>query len=190
MTKLLQLLDGLPGWFLPGVIVFLCALAVGQRLELAGVRANAAEAATKAAKAVAQCATDKANANAVAAARVAAARASDAAFMSQQTEVIDVLQKNLSDADERSAGLAGRLRQLARPLPVAGGRCGSELPQAAAGGDGQRDPGLPGLAGADLVVLDGEARADLARFATSAHDAGETLKACRKLLRQQWQATQ
>lgn len=85
----------------------------------------------------------------------------------------------------RVAALDGRLRDIARPLSC-GPASGSGFAAPAGRGNGQPHPRLPSVAGADLVVLDAQARADLAEFAVSARGTGEALTQARLLLRKCW----
>lgn len=140
----------------------------------------------RAAQAQTQLAQLKAKTATVAAKSVEKARDKEHDAHTNQTETVNELRTQLADRDARVADLYRRLRLTAR----SGGGGAGHPPSAAAssGGDGQRDPGLRGLDAEDLLV-DEAGQIELARFAVSAKDTGETLKGCRRLLRQAWQMT-
>jgi hypothetical protein len=102
------------------------------------------------------------------------------------TETQDALFKAQQALPARVAVLDGRLQQHARPVA-----CRSTTPAPAASGpagvgDGNAGTGLRGLDGQDLVLVDGQARHELAEFAVSARGVGETLIQVRGLLRRCW----
>lgn len=102
------------------------------------------------------------------------------------TETQDALFKAQQAVPARVAELDGRLQQHARPV-----LCRSSAPAPAASGpaahaDGVASAGLRGLDGQDLVLLDGQARHELAELAVSARGVGETLTRVRGLLRKCW----
>lgn len=101
-------------------------------------------------------------------------------------EVQDALAKEKDDRAGRVADLSERLRKLSRPVLCRPGGGGASTPSGR--GDGQPDPGLPGVAGAGVVVLDGQALSELADLAESAADTGRTLTHARRLLRECWQS--
>lgn len=139
-----------------------------------------------AAKARAQVAQLKAKTATVAAKSVQQAREKEYGANTNQTETVNELRSQLADRDARVADLARRLRFAARGGPGGPGHpAGASAP---AGGDGFGDPGLRRLDAEDLLV-DEAGQIELARFAISAKDTGETLKGCRRLLRQAWQMT-
>lgn len=140
----------------------------------------------QAAEAKAQLAQLKAKTVSVAARSVEKARDKEHDANANQMETVNELRSQLADRDARVADLSRRLRLAARS---GAGRAGHP-PSAAAseGGDGERHPGLRGVDAEDLLV-DEAGQLELARFAVSAKDTGETLKGCRRLLRQAWQMT-
>lgn len=99
-------------------------------------------------------------------------------------EVNDALAKEKADRAGRVADLSGRLQQHARPVLCRPGGGGATA--VAGRGDGQPGAGLPGVAGAGVVVLDGQALSELADLAESAADTGRTLTHARRLLRECW----
>lgn len=168
-----------PGWCWAVVVGVLVALCVRLDVGMAQARADAAQARTQ------LLTVQLASANAIA---VETERAAARVRTLTQTamEAQDALSEARADAAGRTADLDGRLRQLARPLscrPAAG-----EAAAAPGRGDGQPNPGLPGVAGGDFVVLDGQGLADLASFAESAADTGRTLIQARHLLRECWRS--
>lgn len=168
-----------PGWCWAIVVAVLAALCVRLDVGMAYARADAAQARTQLLQ------VQLASANAISAeTERAQARVRDLTKTAMEAQ--DALSQARADAAGRTADLDGRLRQLARPLscrPASGGATAS-----AGSGDEQPRPGLPGMAGAGVVVLDGPALADLATFAESAADTGRTLIQARALLRECWRS--
>lgn len=169
-----------PGWCWAVVVVVLVALCVRLDVGMAQARTEAATARAD------LLAVQLASAVAIGAeTERAAARVRDLTQTVLETQ--DALSQARAAAAGRVADLDGRLRQLARPMscrptPAAG----ASTP--AGRSDGKPDPGLPGVAGADFVVVDGQGLADLASFAESAADTGRTLTHARRLLRACWQS--
>ena len=179
MSKVLDLLDLVPGWvwaLVVGVLLVLCI-----RLDV--LRLQAAADASKARADLLSVQLSSAQAISLERER---ARKEERRLSVAVLEVQDELTREKAGADGRIADLSERLRNVARPMscrPAAGG-----APAAAGAGHGRPDPGLPGVAGADLVVLDGQALADLADLAESAADTGRTLTHARRLLRECWRS--
>lgn len=168
-----------PGWCWAIVVAVLAALCVRLDLGMAQARTEAATARTQ------LLAVQLASRDAIA---VETERAQARVRTLTQTvlETQDALSQSRAAAAGRVADLDGRLRQLARPLsrrPAAG-----EAAAPAVSGDGQPGAGLPGVAGAGVVVLDGQALSDLASLAESAADTGRTLTHARRLLRECWRS--
>jgi hypothetical protein len=183
MAKALALLDVVPGWL--WALLLAVATAHGVLAELGEARAvaEASQARQQLTGAQLQAVKD------LAAAR-GRAEAREATLRGRYQETIDALTTSRAADAGRIAGLAGRLQQYARPVAChpRGAATGAGA-GAAGGGDGGAGAGLPGLAGDDLVIVDGQARLELAEFAVSARATGETLIKCRGLLRAAWQAT-
>lgn len=179
MAKVLDLLDVVPGW--AWAIVATVLLAMCGALEVSRLSANA-----DASKARADLlAVQLASADAIRL-EVERARKEERLLTVAVLEVQDELTREKDGAAGRIADLSERLRNVARPVscrPAAGGASA-----AAGAGHGQPGAGLPGLAGADLVVLDGQGVSDLATFAESAADTGRTLTQARRLLRECWRS--
>lgn len=179
MAKVLDLLDIVPAWCWAVVVAVLSALCVRLDVGMAYARADAAQARTQLLQ------VQLASRDAIAAeTERAQARVRDLTQTAMEAQ--DALSQARAAAAGRTADLDGRLRQLARPLscrPAAG-----EAAAPAVSGDGQPGAGLPSLAGADLVILDGQAVSGLARFAESAADTGRTLIEARRLLRACWRS--
>lgn len=168
-----------PGWCWAVVVAVLAALCVRLNLGVADARADAAQARTQ------LLTVQLASANAIAA-ETERAQARVRTLTQTAMEAQDALSEARAAAAGRTADLDGRLRQLSRPLscrPAAGAAAAP-----AGAGHGQPDPGLPGMAGSGVVVLDGQALSDLASFAESAADTGRTLTHARRLLRACWQS--
>ncbi|MCH8178223.1 MAG: hypothetical protein IIA02_00355 [Proteobacteria bacterium] len=168
-----------PGWCWAIVVAVLAALCVRLDLGMAQARTEAATARTQ------LLAVQLASRDAIA---VETERAQARVRTLTQTvlETQDALSQSRAAAAGRVADLDGRLRQLARPLscrPAAGATAAPAF-----SGDGQPGAGLPGVAGADLVVIDGQGLADLASLAESAADTGRTLIHARHLLRECWRS--
>lgn len=179
MSKLLDLLDLVPGWcwaLVVGVLLVLCI-----RLDV--LRLQAASDASKARADLLAVQLSSAQAISLEKER---ARKEERRLSAAVLEVQDALAKEKADRAGRVAGLSERLQHHARPLSCRPG--GSGAPAASGRGDGQPNPGLPGVAGADLVILDGQALSDLATFAESAADTGRTLTHARRLLRECWRS--
>lgn len=168
-----------PGWCWAIVVAVLVVLTLRLDVGMTHARADAAQARSE------LLAVQLASAQAISAEKDrAAARVRD--LNQSVMEAQDAIAQFRQGAPGRVADLDGRVRQLARPLPCAGTAPGGAVAAPAGGGDGQPGARLPGLAGADFVVLDGQAQHELAEFAESAADTGRTLIACRGLLRQAW----
>lgn len=177
MTRILAALDLVPAWvwaLVVGVLLVLCI-----RLDVLRLQATA-----DAGKARSDLlAVQLASAHAISLEQERA-RKEERRLSAAVLEVKDALAKEKSDRAGRVDALSGRLQQHARPVLCRPG--GGGAPAAAGRSDGQPDPGLPGVAGADLVVLDGQALSELADFAESAADTGRTLTHARRLLRKCW----
>lgn len=177
MTKILAALDLVPGWVWAIAVVtlgLLCgALEVGRLSALAD--------ASKARSDLLAVQLSSAQAISLEQER---ARKEERRLSAEVLGVRDELEQEKAGGARRIADLSERLRNLARPVLCRPG--GGGAPAAAGRSDGQPDPGLPGVAGADLVVLDGQALSELADFAESAADTGRTLTHARRLLRKCW----
>lgn len=182
MSRLARMLNAVPGWLYSLVIVALLFLCLWLKTSQSVARVDAADART-------ELATTTAAAAASAASSVQAARGKEQVMNNNQTKVNDELQSGRDERDQRIAALLGQLREQARAGARTGGGRISACAQAAGGGDGLGDPGLREVAGGDRLVLDGQAQEELATFAVRARETGDTLKACRVLLRQAWQVT-
>lgn len=170
-----------PGWCWAVVVAVLAALCVRLNLGVADARADAAQART-------QLLTVQLASRDAIAVETERAQARVRDLTKTVMEAQDALSQARQSAAGRVADLDGRLRQLARPLSCGGASPGGGVAAASSPGDGQPGARLPGLAGAGVVVLDGQAQHELAEFAESAADTGRTLIACRGLLRQAWRA--
>ena len=179
MSKLLDLLDLVPGWvwaLVVGVLLVLCI-----RLDV--LRLSALADASKARSDL--LAVQLSSAQAISLERERA-RKEERRLSAAVLEVQDALAKEKSDRAGRVDALSGRLQQHARPVLCRPGGGGAD--PVAGRGDGKPDPGLPGVAGARAVVLDGQALSELADFAESAADTGRTLTHARRLLRECWRS--
>ena len=179
MTKILAVLDLVPAWvwaLVVGVLLVLCI-----RLDVLRLQANA-----DASKARSDLlAVQLASAHAISLERERA-RKEERRLSAAVLEVQDELAKERAGSAGRVADLSERLRNIARPVSCRAAASGA--PVAAVRGDGQPDPGLPGVAGSGVVVLDGQALSDLADLAESAADTGRTLTHARRLLRECWRS--
>lgn len=179
MTKILAVLDMVPAWVwavLVGVLLALCI-----RLDLLRLQANA-----DASKARADLmAVQLASARAIGLERERSRR-EEMRLTAAVLEVQDALAQEKAGRAGRVDALSGRLRNVARPLLCRPGGGGAPTPTGRS--DGQPDPGLPGVAGAGVVVLDGQGLSDLANLAESAADTGRTLTHARRLLRECWKS--
>lgn len=177
MSKLLDLLDLVPGWCWAISLLalgLLCgALEVGRLSALAD--------ASKARSDLLAVQLSSAQAISLEQER---ARKEERRLSAAVLEVQDALAKEKADRAGRVAGLSERLQHHTRPLSCRPG--GGGAPAASSRGDGQPDPGLPGVAGSGVVVLDGQALSELADLAESAADTGRTLIHARRLLRECW----
>ena len=177
MTKILAALDLVPAWvwaLAVGVLLVLCI-----RLDVLRLQASA-----DASKARADLlAVQLSSAQAISLERERARR-EERRLTAAVLEVNDALAKEKADRAGRVADLSGRLQQHARPLSCRPG--GGGAAPASGRGDGQPGAGLPGVAGARVVVLDGQALSELSDFAESAADTGRTLIHARRLLRECW----
>lgn len=171
MSKLLDVFNVLPGWLYALAVAGLCAYCLLLDADMS--RAISAGAVARA-----ELSALKQRAATAALASVQSAREAEAALTHHQTESTDELQKALAATAGRAADLDRRLRDIARAHPIDGGACMPASAAATSGGDGPPAAGLSDLA-----------RSDLVRLAQSANDTADTLKTCRVLLRQAWQAT-
>ena len=179
MTKVLDLLDLVPGWCWAIAVGVLLAMCGALEISRQSAKADAGQARAD------LLAVQLASAHAISLEQERA-RKEERRLSAVVLGVQDEIAKERASATGRVADLSERLRNVARPVscrPAARG-----APAAAGAGHGQTDPGLPGLAGADLVVLDGQALGELATFAESAADTGRTLTQARRLLRECWQS--
>ena len=179
MTKILAALDLVPGWVWAIAVVtlgLLCgALEVGRLSALADASKARAD----------LLAVQLSSAQAISLEQERA-RKEERRLSAVVLEVKDALAKEKSDRAGRVDALSGRLQQHARPVLCRPGGGGAD--PVAGRGDGKPDPGLPGVAGARAVVLDGQALSELADFAESAADTGRTLTHARRLLRECWRS--
>lgn len=179
MKAVLALLEVVPAWLWAALVVALLALCT--HLHLGGVQAR--EAASAAERDL--LAVQLSSARAIGAEKDRAAER--VRNLNQAlTETQDALFKAQQAVPARVAVLDGRLQQHARPVV-----CRSATPASAASGpagvgDGNAGAGLRGLDGQDLVLVDGQARHELAEFAVSARSVGEALIEVRGLLRRCW----
>jgi hypothetical protein len=171
MTKLLALFDIVPGWCWAAAVAVLAVLCM---------RLDAGQAHARADLLAVQLAMRDA---AIASQAKAQARADHLSTVAQEAQ--DALSQMQATAPARAAGLTERVRDIARPL-----RCAPAGAVAAAPSSpyGQPDPGLSGVAGAGVVVLDATAQSELAQLVTSAADTGQALTQARVLLRECWRA--
>lgn len=179
VTKILAALDLVPAWvwaLVVGVLLVLCAaLEVGRlaaqsdaskaRADLLAVQLSSAQAINL---------------------EQERARKEERRLTAAVLEVQDARAQEKAGHAGRVADLSERLRKLSRPVLCRPGGGGAPTP--ASRGDGQPDTGLPGVAGAGVVVLDGQALSDLADLAESAADTGRTLTHARRLLRECWKS--
>ena len=170
-----------PGWCWAIVVAVLAALCVRLDVGMARALADAAQARTQLLQ------VQLASRDAIA---VETERAAARVRTLTQTamEAQDALAQSRQTAPARAAALTERLRDIARPVHCAGASPAGGAAAPAVVGDGQPHPGLPGMAGAGVVVLDGQALTDLADLAESAADTGRTLTHARRLLRACWQS--
>jgi len=179
MAKVLGLLNLVPCWVWAIAVAVLLAMCGALEVSRLSAKADASLARAD------LLAVQLASAHAISLERERA-RKEERRLSAAVLEVQDDLAKERAGSAGRVADLSERLRNVARPVscrPAA-----SRAPAAAGAGHGQPDLGLPGLAGADLVVLDGQALGELATFAESAADTGRTLTQARRLLRECWQS--
>ena len=181
MTKLLALFDVVPGWCWAVVVAVLAALVLRLDAGMAGAQADAALARTQLLQ------VQLASAAAIGAeTERAQARVRDLTVVAMEAQ--DALAQSRQAGPGRVAAAADRLRDIARPLHCAGAAPGGGAAAAPGRGDGQPGAGLPGVAGADFVLVDGQGLAELASLAESAADTGRTLNQARHLLRECWRS--
>lgn len=179
MTKILAVLDLVPAWVWAVVVGVLLVLCI--RLDV--LRLSAQAEASKARSDL--LAVQLASAHAISL-EIERARKEERRLSAVVLEVQDELAKERAGSAGRVADLSERLRNVARPVSCRPATSGAPTP--ASRGDGQPDPGLPGVAGAGVVVLDGQALSELADLAESAADTGRTLIHARRLLRECWRS--
>lgn len=181
MTKLLDLLDMVPGWCWAISVIALGLLCSALEVGRLTAQASAAEARE------ALIAVQLASARAIGIEKDRAAQRVSKLNQSL-TEAQDALSKAQQAVPARVADLDHRLQQHARPVV-----CRSATPAPAASGptgvfDGGAGAGLRGLDGQDLVLLDGQARHELAELVVSARSVGEALTVVRGMLRACWRS--
>jgi hypothetical protein len=170
-----------PGWCWAIVVTALAVLVLRLDVARLGAQIDAAKARDE------LLSVQLASASAIAADRARTQRR-EADLMTTLTKAQDELQTYHSAAAGRIAELDGRMRQLARPITCrASAAAAASAP--AIGSDGQPGAGLLGVAGDDLVIIDGQARAELAQFADAAAITGKTLSKVRGLLRECWRGS-
>lgn len=179
MSKLLDLLDLVPGWCW-AISLLALGLLCGA-LEVGRVTANASAAEARKDLLAVQLASARAigiekdrAAERVRNLNLALTEAQDALFKAQQA------------VPARVAELDGRLQQHARPVVCRSATAATATSGPAGIGDGNAGTGFRSLDGQDLVLIDGQARHELAEFAVSARGVGETLTEVRGLLRACW----
>lgn len=148
-------------------------------LALAGTGYSLEKAKKREAQAVAQLnklKTDTANAAVIS---VNHARSKERVAQQNQDEVVNDLRQKLSDYDGRVVSLLRRVRLAERA--GANGSGHTKAPYTSEGSGGLSGSGLRNLDGGNLVLTEAS-QESLARFAVSAKDTGETLKACQRLL--------
>jgi len=170
-----------PGWCWAVVVGMLSVLCVRLDLGMAHARADAAQARTQLLQ------VQLASANAIAA-ETERAQARVRTLTQTAMEAQDALTQSRQAQPARAAALTGRLRDIARPVHCASAAPSGGASAPAGSGHGQPGAGLPGMAGADFVVVDGQGLADLADLAESAADTGRTLIQARGLLRACWRS--
>lgn len=179
MAKLLALLDIVPAWLWAAAVAALVAVCGVLQFDRQALRAEAQS--VRADLLAVQLASARAMLD-----DAAAARSRQALLTKTVVETQDALNQTRAAAAGLAADLDGRLQQSARPVSCWRTTPASGATPTSRSGDGQRDSQLPGVVAGDFVVLDAQARAELARLATSAAETGQTLKACRVLLRAAW----
>lgn len=179
MSKLLDLLDLVPGWCWAISLLALGLLCGALEVGRLSALADASKARSD------LLAVQLSSAQAISLERERA-RKEERRLSAAVLEVQDALAQEKAGHAGRVADLSERLRKLSRPVLCRPG--GGGAPAVASRSDGQPDSGLPGLAGAGVVVLDGQALSDLATFAESAADTGRTLTHARRLLRECWRS--
>ena len=177
MTRILDVLDLVPGWVWAVVVSVLLVLCI--RLDVLRLQASA-----DASKARADLLSVQLSSAQAISLEHQRARKEERRLSAAVLEVNDALAKEKADRAGRVADLSGRLQQHARPVLCRPG--GGGAAPTSGRGDGQTGAGLLGVAGARVVVLDGQALSDLADLAESAADTGRTLIHARRLLRECW----
>lgn len=174
MKALLALLDLVPSWLWAGVVAALLGLCT--RLHLGGAQAR--EEAAKAGQALLEVQLTMRTA---VLSEVEKARAKEGPLLEVVQEADHEVTQARLDLGAVVAAADERLRKLSRPLRVCRADAGAGATTAArAGEDGQGSPGLRGLDGADLLVIDGPARAESARLAAEANRYASAMSECVK----------
>jgi len=179
VTKFLAIFDLVPGWCWAIAVTVLLAMCGALEVSRLSAKADASRARAD------LLAVQLASAHAISLEQERA-RKEERRLSAIVLEVQDDLAKEKAGSAGRVADLSERLRKLSRAVSCRPAARGASA--AASTGHGQPDTGLPGLAGADLVVLDGQGLSELATFAESAADTGRTLTQARRLLRECWQS--
>lgn len=174
MGKLIKLLDLVPNWAWAATVAALVVLCI--RLDVA--RANALASAATAGRELlsVQLASRQAILD-----ELAKSRAKEGPLIAKVQEANDAVSQARIDLGALAAAVDDRLRRYSRPVALCPRRSDASAGPGAAGGAPGGESVLAGLRpvdGGDLLVIDGQARAELARHGATANLVGEALSQC------------
>lgn len=175
MSALAKAFDVVPGWLYAVVILVLSVLLVSTKLQASAANVAAAGAGQQLSGLVA-------TSSALAASSLEKARVKGTRMADEQAKDVHEFNQATSNPVARVAELERRMREQAASFARASGGCMRAAAGAASGGDARGDTGLREVAGADPLVLDGQAQSELAQLVVSARTNGEKLKTGRKAL--------
>lgn len=174
MGKLIKLLDLVPSWAWAAAVATLVVLCI--RLDVA--RANALASAATAGRELlsVQLASRQAILD-----ELAKSRAKEGPLIAKVQEANDAVSQARIDLGALAAATDDRLRRYSRPVALCPRRSDASAGPGAAGGAPGGESVLAGLRpvdGGDLLVIDGQARAELARHGATANLARQALSEC------------
>lgn len=174
MRAVLALLDLVPSWLWAAVVVALAVLCT--HLHLGGVQAR-----EEAAAAGRDLLAVQLTMRTAVLSEMEKARAKEGPLLEVVQEADHAVTQARLDLGAVVAAADERLRKLSRPLRVCRADAGAgATATGGAGEDGRTGPGLRGLAGADLLVIDEPARAESAKHAATANQYAKALSECVK----------
>lgn len=174
MAKLIKLLDLVPSWAWAAAVATLLVLCI--RLDVSRAHALASAATAGRELLSVQLASRQAILD-----ELAKSRAKEGPLIAKVQEANDAVSQARIDLGSLVAAADDRLRRLSRPVALCPRRTDTGAGAGAAGGAPGGEPvpaGLRPVDGGDLLVIDGQARSELARHSATANLARQALSEC------------